>query len=316
MTVVPRATRGRGRERTRTGCQPTLRFEPMRRHVTARPTGVALPDGAAPLLAVALSGGGARCFAQLGVIEVLARSGIDPAAASASSSSAFLAALWAAGHPPSRIFEILIAAALELPFDIDLRRGLLGHAGLGRALAPHLPERFEDLGKPLAVVAIDADSGERVVLDSGPLLPALLASNAFPGLFTPIRLDGRLLIDGGGVEMVPVRTAQERWPHPVLAVDVGPPRSLELPFGMLPDALPQAAVAAATSIAMGWKSYVVTQTELVEYQLRVHPPRWLLRPELPRDVGLFRFDRAAKAVEAGRACALRALPRLLGGHPR
>lgn len=271
--------------------------------------GAVQPSPPLPPLTVALGGGGARCFAQLGVLEVLMEVGANPVAMSASSSSAFLGALWAAGHPPRRMFEIMLDAVMLTALDIDLQQGLLGHDGIRRAFEPHLPDRFEDLGRPLAVVAIDAHRGERVVFDSGPLLPALLASNAFPGLFTPVRLDGRVLIDGGGIEMVPVRTAQERWPEPVLAVDVGPSRSLELPLGdRLPRQLHRVLTATISSIALGWKSYLVTQTEMVRYQLHVHPPRWLLRPELSDELGLFRFDLASVAVAEGRRATQRMLP--------
>ena len=253
-------------------------------------------------LALALSGGGARCLAQLGVIQELEAAGVRPVAMAASSSSAFIAALWAAGHPPRAALRILMNAVTRLPFDIDVREGLLGHAGLARGLAPYLPDRFEDLDRPIAVVAIDAEQAQRVVLDSGPLLPALLASNAFPGLFAPVHLDGKLLVDGGAIEMVPVRTAQERWDAPVLAVDVGSPPDLELPT--LGDALPapvRRVVGIATRAArLGWTSYVVTQQEMVRYQLDVHRPRWLLHPELRADLGLFAFDRAGEAVSAGR----------------
>lgn len=276
------------------------------------PDRVAEPSPPPIAPALALSGGGARCLAQLGVLAVLARAGVRPPAIAASSSSAFIAALWAAGHSPAASLRILLGAAARLPFDIDAREGLLGHGGLVRGLAPHLPDRFEDLDRPIAVVAIDAERGERVVLDSGPLLPALLASNAFPGLFAPIRLQGRLLIDGGAIEMVPVRAALERWDAPVLAVDVGSPPNLDLSaFGdVLPAGLRRGAVATARAASLGWTSYVVTQQEMVRYHLEVHRPRWLVRPDLADDLGLFRFDRAAEAVRAGRRSTRAILPGL------
>lgn len=267
--------------------------------------------GERPRLVVALSGGGARCFAQVGALGALRTRDVVPVAAAASSSSAFVAALWAAGHPEDRIHDLLARAIVAAIADVDLASGLLGHDGLRRTLEPHLPERFEELERPIAVVATDAEEGRRVVLDSGPLLPALLASNAFPGLFAPVRLDGRTLIDGGPLEMLPVRTARERWSEPVLAIDVGPSRSLGVPLvgGDGQANLPRVVRAAAASLALGWKSYVITQSELQRLQLEAHPPRWLLRPDLPDDVGILRFDLAARANETGRRSARHFLAR-------
>ena len=69
------------------------------------------------------------------------------------------------------------------------------------------PPRFDDLAVPLRVVAADLETGEEVVLARGPLRPALLASAALPGLFPPVRLDGRVLVDGAVVDTVPLSHA-------------------------------------------------------------------------------------------------------------
>lgn len=256
-------------------------------------------------MTLALSGGGARCFAHLGVIAALHEAGLEPVAASATSLSAFMAALWAAGHTPEEAFSIMIDALPAMLRDWELQKGLLGQEGFGDALAPWLPERFEQLRRPIAVVAVNATNGERLVLDSGPLVPALLASNAFPMLFVPARLGALTLVDGGAVEMLPVRSAMERWDAPVLAVDASPPLDYDLPLdaGSLPAPLGPLVTAMVTPFALAWKSYLVTQTTLVECQLQAHPPRWLLRLELPEGLGLFRVDRASEAYEAGLTAA-------------
>lgn len=97
----------------------------------------------------------------------------------------------------------------------------------------------------------------------------------------------------------------ERWNAPVLAVDASPPLDYDLPLdaGSLPAPLGPLVTAMVTPFALAWKSYLVTQTTLVECQLQAHPPRWLLRLELPEGLGLFRVDRASEAYEAGLTAA-------------
>lgn len=281
------------------------------------PTPGPAPDLAAPRLTLALGGGGARCLAHLGVLRALADRGLQPTAVTASSAAAFVGALWAAGHTPEASGEILREAAPRLFRHPEMNRGLLSQEGMRRALEPHLPERFEQLPRPLAVVATDAQRGERVVLHSGPLLPALLASNAFPGLFAPVELDGLTLVDGGSTEMVPVRAAQENWEHPVMAVDVTPPRSrpVDLERGeRLPPPLPRLLRAATLPLALARKGLIITQSQLVRYQLAELEPRWLLRPELPEDLGIFDFARQDEAVAVGERDAAALLTRMESGE--
>lgn len=84
-------------------------------------------------------------------------------------------------------------------FDNDGLRAIIVKGGT--------PATFDELRVPLRVVACDLDSGEEVVFAAGPLEPALLASAALPGLFPPIRHDGRLLVDGAVVNTVPLSHA-------------------------------------------------------------------------------------------------------------
>ena len=81
--------------------------------------------------------------------------------------------------------------------------------------------RIEDLAVPFAAVATDIRTGERVVLNRGPLAPAVHASCALPGIFQPVEMDGRLLVDGGVLESLPVPTAKFLGADVIIAVDVG-----------------------------------------------------------------------------------------------
>lgn len=96
--------------------------------------------------------------------------------------------------------------------DPDFRHsGLLKSESVMTGLYQNVPvSNFEDLDIPLTVVAADFWERSPVVLESGPVQPAVQASMAIPGVFTPVELDGRVLIDGGSVNPVPFRFCSRR----------------------------------------------------------------------------------------------------------
>lgn len=174
-------------------------------------------------IGLALGGGGAKGFAHVPILEVLDELGVRPACIAGTSVGAVIGALYAAGVSAWEIREtvddlviseeddwreILLNKDLGRIADLvrpGLLRGSLLHAeSFLKVLAHHLPAKsFGDLKIPLAVVAADYWSREQVVLKRGPLLPAIGASVALPGLFKPYALNDRLLIDGGTVNPVP-----------------------------------------------------------------------------------------------------------------
>jgi NTE family protein len=96
---------------------------------------------------------------------------------------------------------------------------------------------FSDLRIPFATVACDIMNGKRVVLNQGEVAPAVRASAAFPGLFSPVTLDGRMLIDGGVVDNLPVSLAREMGATYVIAVDVSDHGELTEPPSNMIDVL-------------------------------------------------------------------------------
>lgn len=177
-----------------------------------------------PRIGVALGGGAARGWAHLGVIRALQEEGVEPWCVAGTSIGSFIAAAWISGSLERLTREVL---------DLNLRRLLpffrvhLSRAGLidGRSLEPLIrqfvtAERFEDLPRPLAINATDLLQGEEVTIRQGDLLSGILASTAVPGLFSPVERDGRLLVDGGLVNPVPVSLAREMGAEMVLAVDI------------------------------------------------------------------------------------------------
>jgi NTE family protein len=182
--------------------------------------------GRAQGCAFVLSGGGNQAVAQVGMLRALIERGIIPDVVVGCSAGAFNGAVIAkdptiegvehleATWEAFRGDEIFPGGKLSRAWNL-LRRDdhIFSNEGLQAIWhSKYLPESFEGLQLPLRVVATDLDTGEEVVFASGPLQPALLASAALPGLFPPIRHDGRLLVDGAVVDTVPLWHA---WQGPV-----------------------------------------------------------------------------------------------------
>lgn len=181
---------------------------------------------------LALGSGGARGWAHVGVLEVLEEKGIAVDMVAGVSMGAVVGAFFAAGR---------MAPLRELAVDLDWNRLRqffweisLSRSGLtdGKRLLEETAKllgasRFEELGLPLRTVATDLANGGEVVLAAGDLLQALRASISIPGLFSPVRLDGRLLVDGGLVNPVPINVARAMGAQVVIAVDVSQGYELE-----------------------------------------------------------------------------------------
>jgi NTE family protein len=179
---------------------------------------------AAPRYSLALGGGGARGFAHAGVLGVLDRAGLPPAAISGTSMGALIGALYCAGFAPSRMAETV--ELLDLKGVVSVTALNLGPESVltgdrfEARLREVLPATFAELRLPFAAVATDIVTGERVVMSDGDLPLAVRASMSIPVLYEPVRREGRLLVDGGVADPVPVEAARDLGGDPVVAVDV------------------------------------------------------------------------------------------------
>lgn len=190
-----------------------------------------------PRIGLVLGGGGARGIAHVPVLEALDEMGLAPTAISGTSIGAIYGAARAGGLTGAEIrartldaFGNRTAALAKLWSLRPKKLGdlLTGGFGLGQ-LSPEkilsafvgdvLPESFEACRIPLAVVATDFYGGSEAVFTRGPLRPAVAASIALPTLFKPMVIDGRVLIDGGIVDPVPVDVLPAEV-DVVIAVDV------------------------------------------------------------------------------------------------
>ncbi|MDO7849693.1 patatin-like phospholipase family protein [Hymenobacter sp. M29] len=158
-------------------------------------------------LGLALSGGGARGIAHLGVLAALDELQLPVARLAGVSSGAIAGVFYAAGFPPREILRLLQETnVVRLTRPAFSRHGLLHLDAVAQLLARHLGStvNFEDLRRPLTLVATDLMAGESVYFSSGPLLLPLLASSAVPIVYRPVEYQGRQLVDGGLLNNLPV----------------------------------------------------------------------------------------------------------------
>jgi NTE family protein len=158
-------------------------------------------------LALALSGGGARGIAHLGVLAALDELGLPVGRLAGVSSGAIAGTFYAAGFAPRDILRLLLSTNFRgLTRPAFSRLGLLGMEAVEQLLARHLGVglQFEDLRLSLTLVATDLVAGESVYFASGPLLPPLLASAAVPIVYRAVQYQGHQLVDGGLLNNLPV----------------------------------------------------------------------------------------------------------------
>lgn len=176
---------------------------------------------------LAMGGGSVRGVAHLGVLEVLHREGIPIDYVAGTSAGSILAALYCGGLTLEEIFKYApyvnwrrLASPIP-PFSGD---GFLKLDKLGRWLVMMLGDiDLAETDPPLAIVTMDAQTGERVVLTEGPLAKAVQASCSVPMVFQPVEWNGRLLSDGGLVDNLPVLAAREIGADFVIGVDIFQP---------------------------------------------------------------------------------------------
>ncbi|HSE24943.1 MAG TPA: patatin-like phospholipase family protein [Pyrinomonadaceae bacterium] len=255
-----------------------------------------MPNRNHPTIGLALSGGAARGMAHVGVLRALLENDIPLDFIAGTSAGSIVGGAFAAGMPVEEIAQL----SRELRWrDIGRvtvsRLGIQSNERLEHFLRARLPKtRFEEMQVPFAAVATDLKSGAAVVLkDEGDVPFAIRASCAIPGWYVPV-LDneGRQLVDGGLVAVVPSSVARSLGADVVIAVDVNAEGATF--FG-----------ASNSLIGVLLQSMLVVQRTASHYQ--IESADLVIRPR----VGHIRWDemgRADELIEAGYAAAIEAVP--------
>lgn len=182
-------------------------------------------------LGLALSGGGTRGLAHIGVLQAFEDGGLRPDYISGTSIGAFAASLYAFGVPLEEIRRVGQGMSPVNVSKLKLSRlALFSNEELARLIQSKIGKaRIEEALIPLAIMAVDIGTGEKLVLRQGEVAPAVMASNAVPGIYRPITIDGRLLVDGGIAEDVPISPLRPMGADIVVAVNLSADRKYRRP---------------------------------------------------------------------------------------
>ena len=188
-----------------------------------------------PTTGISLSGGAVYGAAHVGVLKAIEEKGIEINAIAGTSIGAFIGALYAFGMTSDEIrLAILDVDWLDISSVSLSQYGLLSNRKMGKFLEKHIGKaRFEDARMKFDVVATDISNGEIVVLNSGSVIEAVVASASIPGIFKPVELDGRLLADGGIVENLPITPLLKRGVDRIIAVDLNSRQQTKKPENII-----------------------------------------------------------------------------------
>lgn len=175
-----------------------------------------------PTIGLALGSGGARGFAHLGVLKALSEANIPIDFIAGSSMGALVGGLFGAGHDLERLQKLATAFRRKyyLDFTVPKMGFISGHKVKEFIRMFTMGKTIEQLSPKLWIVATDIKTGEKVIFKDGSLAKAIRASISIPGIFVPEKINGRLLVDGGVVDRVPVSVVKEMGADIVIAVDV------------------------------------------------------------------------------------------------
>jgi len=183
-------------------------------------------DLARPRVALVLGGGAARGFAHIGVIRALEQEKVPIDLIVGTSVGSLIGAIYAYDANSMELEWTAFMLEKDSLFDYGL---ITAFTGMGVAKGDKLEEfvkskvpvaNIENLKIPFAAVATDLNRGTSVVLDKGSVARAVRASSAIPGVFNPVEYQGRLLVDGGVIDSIPVSIAREKGADIVIAVDI------------------------------------------------------------------------------------------------
>ncbi len=288
-----------------------------------------------PRVGLALGSGSARGWAHVGVIRALEQAGIRPDLVCGTSIGALVGAIYAAGEL-ERFEQWLLGLGIAdvLSFvDVGLSGGMIKGERLMEFFRSKFVDRpLEDLPKPFAAVATALHTGREVWLREGSTIDAVRASIALPALFAPVIHEGRLLVDGGLVNPVPVSLARAMGADIVIAVDLSadilgrhlrePPepegaaaevsewrRILQENLGTLLPTRPDDGSKLPSMLDVLASSINIMQVHISRSRMAGEPPDVILAPRLAH-LGLLDFHRAEVAIEEGKRAVEAALPSL------
>lgn len=266
---------------------------------------------------LALSGGGVRGLAHIGVLKVLEREGVPIHFLAGTSAGGLVAAAYAAGRSAQELEQEALQMTtprrmITLVERIRPWRGLLSGDKVRDYLAQWLGElTFDQLQVPLALLAVDLNKGRKVVLREGSVPDAVRATIALPGLLRPLEMGDQTLVDGGLLDNLPADVVRQMGADVVIAVDVSTDMQAVAFFAEEMQRRPLVPDALMDTVTILWRSVGLVMEEINRRILEETPPDLLIRPSLPSGVTVFTgLTRVGEAIAAGERAAEETLPRV------
>lgn len=289
-----------------------------------------------PSIGLALGGGVARGWAHIGVLRTLIKAGLEPDILAGSSSGGVVAAAYATGHLDDLEAWTRSLSPRRIRGLVDLvwnGQAVIGGERLAETLTAYMgTATFETTARPLTLIGTELSTGHEVWLQRGPIVPAVQASYALPGVFAPVTIDGRALIDGAIVNPCPISAVRAMGARIVIAV------TLHASEAEQPMAIPSFAPAAdeqrermrlAMPESFSPKRFLLRQffgdhgtpglmtvmaqalnilmDRMTKARLAADPPDVLIIPPCGA-ISLVDFHRADEAIRIGEDAAMAALP--------
>lgn len=258
-----------------------------------------------------LGGGGARGSAHIGVLLEMERLGLKPDLITGTSIGGIVGSMLAAGLDVDAITDFMTDLRVVKAYDIPRQlSSLTDNKTLESLLVKTIGRpKFSDLKLPFAVVAAGLHSKSQVVIDSGDVITAVLATSAIPAILPPIEYNGELLIDGGVLNNTPIDVARKMGATKILAVDL----SNGAPYGTKVGAIEEGSIIDKTvskatlypSVQIILATLDLIQGQMLDMQLAIDAPDVILRPDLGT-IGPLDFHRLQEGIEVGRKAFLSA----------
>ena len=282
---------------------------------------------------LALGSGSARGWAHIGAIEAIEEAGIPIHYVAGTSIGAFVGAVYATGDLYSlKQFALQMDWKKVLSyFDVVFpRSGLMDGKKVHDLFSIHTHKRtFEEFNIPVKMIATDLDTGDKIIIDSGNIIESIRASASVPGVFTPVHLNNKWLVDGGLVDPVPVKVVREMGADVVIAIDLNsglvskkPPKKTKEKIKQIQKERNEFitriasqynnAERAVKSQINRWlstsskpsiidvlgSSVGIVEEQITRINLAIDPPDILIQPRLG-DLKMFDFDQAERSILEG-----------------
>jgi len=253
------------------------------------------------MLGLVLGGGAAKGYAHIGALKVLDEEGVKPDIIVGASMGALIGGFSAAGYTAQELEEIATEVDKKKKrwlFRLRLsKKGFIDGKNIVRQLSRHLRgKKIEELPVKFAVVATDIEDHSEIIIDKGDLIQAIRAAISIPVVFMPHRYAGRVLIDGGFVNPLPINVAQRLGAQKLIAVNVL--RMVDYPEKEISLVHPKNKQYNVKKVFFETFDYITSR--LIQYQLKYLKDGILININT-EGIGLSHFERARVAIDRGYA---------------